>query len=149
VTRIASLNQVAAASVGSRRILRVAVVGMLGTLVDVGLFTVLHVTLGVLGLAANTIAYCAGSGNSFVLHRNWTYSDRPRRATGAQLLKFAAISLTALALNNLLVLWLAAPLGTLFAHPGQGPILAKVCATAVGTGWNFLANNSWTFRETL
>ena len=76
-----------------RRILRFATVGMLGTLIDVSLFTALNVGFGVPVLVANTISYGAGTVNNFLLHRSWTYGDRPCRSAGAQFLQFAAISL--------------------------------------------------------
>jgi putative flippase GtrA len=127
---------------------RFAVVGMLGTVIDVGLFALLHTALGLPTLAANTISYSAGIVNNYLLHRHWTYAGRPRRAAGMQFLQFLAVSLSALLLNNLLVLLLARPLGTFFAAAGRGDLLAKGCATGVGMVWNYLANTLWTFRDT-
>lgn len=40
-----------------RRISRFAAVGLLGTIIDIALFTFLHVAGGVPALAANTISY--------------------------------------------------------------------------------------------
>lgn len=130
-----------------RRIGRFLAVGMLGTLIDFGLFVGLHAGLGVPTLTANTISYSAGIVNNFVLHRRWTFADQPRRAVGVQFTQFAGISLSALMLNNLLV-WLLAPFfSTLLAHAGYGALLAKICATGIGLGWNFVANRFWTFRD--
>jgi putative flippase GtrA len=126
---------------------RFLAVGMLGTIIDLALFTGLHARLGVLTLAANTISYSAGIVNNFGLHRYWTFADRVRQATGAQFSRFAVVSLSALMLNNLLVLLLAPSFGALFPHAGYGALAAKVCATGVGLGWNFLVNNLWTFRD--
>lgn len=123
------------------------IVGLLGTLIDVGLFTALHVVLGVPTLAANTTSYSAGIVNNYVLHRYWTYGGRSRKAVGVQFVQFTAVSLSALAVNNLLVLLLAPQLGTLLASPAYGDLMAKACATAVGLCWNYLANNFWTFGD--
>lgn len=58
---------------------RFALVGTLGTLVDFSLLIVLHTLLGVPTLIANTLAYCAGIANNFILHRRWTFAERARR----------------------------------------------------------------------
>jgi putative flippase GtrA len=126
---------------------RFLTVGMLGTLLDIGLFTLLRVQFGVPTLTANTISYSAGIVNNYVLHRLWTFTDRPRKAVGAQFTQFAVVSLSALLLNNLLVALLAPGFAVLFTAPAYGDVLAKVCATGVGLCWNFLANNFWTFRD--
>jgi putative flippase GtrA len=144
---MARLNNPFETSETLRRISCFLLVGMLGTLIDITLFTALHVWLGVPTLLANTISYSAGIVNNFVLHRRWTFAEQPRRAMRVQFAQFAGISLGALMLNNLLVLLLAPSFGALLAHAGYGALLAKVCATVVGAGWNFLANNIWTFRN--
>jgi putative flippase GtrA len=97
-----------------RSISRFLVVGMLGTLIDITLFAGLHTWLGVPTLAANTISYSAGIVNNFGLHRYWTFADRARQAASAQFSRFAVVSLSALMLNNLLVLLLAPFFGRLF-----------------------------------
>ncbi|MEW5721241.1 MAG: GtrA family protein, partial [Chloroflexota bacterium] len=101
-----------------RHISRFLIVGMLGTLIDITLFAGLYTWLGAPTLAANTLSYSAGIVNNFVWHRYWTFSHRPRKATSAQFSQFALVSLTALMLNNLIVL--------LFA-PSLGALAAKIC----------------------
>jgi putative flippase GtrA len=127
---------------------RFLAVGTLGTLIDVTLFIVLHALLGVPTLAANTISYSAGIVNNFVLHRRWTYDRQARKALGVQLSQFAAISLSALMMNNLIVLLLAPTFNTFIAHAGYSALFVKVGATALGLGWNFFANRYWTFHST-
>lgn len=131
-----------------QRFARFAAVGMLGTLIDVVLFMLLSGWLGLPTLFANTLSYSVGIINNYALNRVWTFGDSCRKATGKQFVQFALVSLSALALNNLLVLMLATPLGTLVAAPQWGYLLAKLCATVVGFCWNFFANRSWTFNQT-
>ncbi len=126
---------------------RFMVVGMIGTLVDIALFTGLHVGLGVPVLLANTLSYSTGGVNNFVLHRRWTYGHREHKAIAIEFSQFAAVSLSALMLNNLLLLLLTPTFTTLLPHAIYGDLYAKVCATAVVMGWNFVANNFWTFRK--
>ena len=140
-------------SVETRRSLglarRFATVGVLSTLLDVALFSVLHGVAGLPALAANTLSYSSGMVVSFVLHRRWTYAHRPHRALGAQFSQFAAVSLSALLLNNLLVLGLTPWLSTWTGNAALGAIMAKLCATGVGLCWNFLINTRWTFGKSL
>lgn len=129
-----------------RGIGRFLAVGMLGTLVDFMLFAGLHTLLGVPVLIANTISYSAGIINNFILHRRWTFANQEHRALGTQFTQFTIVSLSALILNNLLVLSLAPSFEALFNLAGYGTLLAKICATGVVVCWNFLANTFWTFR---
>jgi putative flippase GtrA len=129
------------------RMARFLSVGAVGTLLDISLFTALHILLNVPTLLANTLSYSAGIINNYLLHRNWTYADRSRKKMGAQFSQFALVSLSALVLNNLLVLWLTPRFDLFFANVPYGAILAKVFATGVGVCWNFFANNSWTFDD--
>lgn len=128
------------------RVRRFLVVGIISTLLDITSFTALRIQLGLPTPLANTIAYSMGIVISYILHRSWTFTDRPRKALGTQISQFMFVSLSALVMNNFLVLLLVTPFGMLLAHSDYGDILAKVCATGVGMCWNFLANNFWTFR---
>jgi putative flippase GtrA len=136
-------------SAGWKSAARFAVVGALGTLIDVGLFSVFHLAFGLPILLANTLSYSAGIINNFFLHRYWTFSGRSRRAMGVQFAQFAAVSLTALAVNDLLVFGLSAPFGAALSNPAAGALLAKAAATGIGLVWNYLANTWWTFRKSV
>ena len=120
----------------AQRLPRFLAVGAVGTLVDFALFVSLQTWVGVPTLAANTFSYSVGIVNNFVWHRRWTWAHA-RKTLGAQFAQFVVISLSALALNNVLVLWLA---------PVSGAAVAKILATGIGVGWNFFANHFWTFR---
>jgi putative flippase GtrA len=126
---------------------RFLAVGMLGTLIDFSLFAALNLLLGLPALLSNSLAYSAGIINNYLLHRSWTFAQRPRRAAGRQFAQFLGVSLAALALNNLLVLLLAEPFGQLLADASLGAAAAKIAAILLGLGWNFLANHRWTFQS--
>ncbi len=123
---------------------RFLTVGFLSTLVDIVLFTAFHVGAGLPILLANTLSYSAGTINGFVLHRRWTFAERTPKAVGKQFSRFAIVSLTALVLNNFFVFLLSYPLETA-AHSEYGDLIAKLTATAIVVGWNYIANNAWTF----
>ncbi|HEX9615843.1 MAG TPA: GtrA family protein [Anaerolineales bacterium] len=125
---------------------RFLLVGMLGTLVDFSLFALLHTPLGMPTLFANSLSYSAGILNNYILHRRWTFAHRPQRAASKQFSQFMGVSLSALLINNLVVLLLTSSFSEQFAENAFGVYFAKVCAIGVGMIWNFLANHLWIFR---
>lgn len=138
------------------KIARFALVGLLGTAIDLGLFALLHLLVGLPGLLANTLSYSAGIVNNFVLHRRWTFhqantpdSTLARSPTPAvsQFARFAAVSLSALALNNAIVALLTPVFAQLLPEPDLAAVPAKLFAIAAGMAWNFFANHLWTFRD--
>lgn len=128
-----------------RRASRFAIVGMIGTLIDLTIFTLLHLTFSVPVLVANTISYGVGIINNFILHRRWTWADR-HQAFGTQFSQFIVVSIGAWILNDAIVAYCGPLFNSTLVHSGYGELFAKVCATIVTMGWNFLANNFWTFR---
>lgn len=121
-------------------------VGALGTLIDVLLFSVLRVRLGIPALMANTVSYSTGTVNNYILHRNWTFANLPRKAIGTQFMQFAAVSLSALAVNNLLLVLLEPSFDALFATSELSEMAAKACAMSAGMCLSFLLQHLWTFR---
>lgn len=129
-----------------RRAARFLAVGALGTLIDLSLFSALALLLGVPPLLANSVSYGAGILNNYALHRAWTFAGRTRAGAPRQFARFAAVSLSALALSNLVVAGLAPVLDAWLADPSLSALGAKIAALGLGFAWNFTANQRWTFR---
>lgn len=127
------------------RLMRFAVVGVLGTLVDFVVFALTFQVLGVPMVLANVFSYSCGILNNYILHQRWTYADRPRNAVSLQAAQFILVSLSALLLNTALIFWLSPLVAQLIAET-YANLTAKVVATVLVVGWNFVANNFWTFR---
>lgn len=121
-------------------------VGMLGTLIDVLLFSVLRIRLGIPALMANTVSYSTGTVNNYILHRNWTFANLPRKAIRTQFMQFAAVSLSALAVNNLLLALLEPSFDVLLGASEANELAAKACAMSAGMCLSFLLQHLWTFR---
>ncbi len=124
---------------------RYMTVGALGAVLDVGLFIVLHLVLGMPEIGANTLSYVAGTVHNFVLHRFWTFAGRPRKAAAAQFVQYVVVGVSALLVNNLLMLLLAAPFAVLLHGDAAGDLAAKGAATVVSMCLNFAVNHLWTF----
>jgi len=126
---------------------RYLAVGLLGTILDIGLYALLHIVLGMPILLANSIAYCTGMINNYFFHRYWTFANRTHKAVGLQLSEFTVVSLSGLIVNNLLVLLLGQPFSLLITSDAASDLLSKVAAQGLSMCWNFLVNHLWTFRE--
>jgi putative flippase GtrA len=118
----------------------------MGTAIDVVLFALLRIRLGIPDLLANSAAYGAGTVNNFVFHRNWTFAGQQRKSLGRQFAQFVAVSAMALAVNNLLLILLENAFDALFATSEVGELLAKVCAMVAGMCLSFILQHTWTFR---
>ena len=128
------------------RFARFLTVGALGTFLDFGLLSLLK-TLAFPTLLANSLSFSVGVANNFTWNRLWTFADIKQSNWHKQLVQFLLVGLVGLALNNMIVLLLEAPLGGLFSQPDYGYLPAKVIATGVVVFWNYFANRYWTFSS--
>lgn len=131
----------------SGRVIRFAMVGITGTVIDFVLLAIFKSGFGFSTGLSNTLSYSAGIFNNYALNRIWTFRESRSKNVFAQFAQFAAVSLIGLLLNDLLVLILEAPFGTLLSNPQAGYLPAKITATALVMVWNFLANRLWTFND--
>jgi putative flippase GtrA len=115
-------------------------VGVLNTLVDLGLYFVLTRWLGLAGLPvlAKSISYGAGIFNSFVWNRTWTF--RSRASAWKTLLPFLLVNLVGLGMNTG-----AMQLGL---NGLRLPELVSLgMATAFTLAWNFILSKFIVFRK--
>jgi dolichol-phosphate mannosyltransferase len=120
------------------QLLRFAIVGASGYLVNLAVFAAATGPLGTGHRTAATLAFLVAASNNFAWNRHWTFRAGAGHA-GFQAARFVVISLIAfliaLAILELLV---SAGLPELAAQA-----IAVVCATPV----NFLGNRLWSFRR--
>ena len=128
------------------RFVRYAIVGATGTLVDFAVLMLLKEIGGFPTLPAAVLAFLAGVVNNYTLNRRWTFAGTQKRRS-TQLAQFLAVSLVGVLLNSLILLLLEDPLGLLLGDVARGYLPAKVVATGVVLGWNYLANRRWTFND--
>jgi len=114
-------------------------VGVLNTTIDMGLFWLLHVNVGIPFIIANLMSYSVGMLNSFILNKTWTFVDtRDQGSIGRQLPTFLAINAISLGLSSL-ILWVC-------IEP-MGAMMAKLLATLVSFLVNFWATRTFVFRS--
>ncbi len=145
------------------RFLKFSIVGVIGTVIDFGLFNVLHNIIGVDTILANLMSTSAAVVNNYTWSRYWVYPETRDRQGGKKFLRFVVVSVIAVALNTSILrgadLWLFGPHGLFsglvacaaaavgMAHPVFSSNMAKVVATGIVLFWNFFANRMWTFND--
>ena len=111
------------------RFVRFALVGVLNTVVDFGMFVLLQSILHTNLYTANAIAYLLAVVNSFLMNKYWTFSNHP---TGRLILQdfglFTIGNVAGLTLSTLIIY-----ASTLFLPA----VLGKVLAIAVVFPWNY------------
>lgn len=119
------------------RLARFAVVGLLTTALDVGLFMTLTGVARFAPPAANICSYGAGIVVSFALNRLWTFAASATGGhVGGQAIRFLATYGVGLAFSTILV----AVLSTLLAPP-----VAKLVSVPIVFIWHYSAARHWAF----
>jgi putative flippase GtrA len=114
------------------------VVGALNTAVQYLIFIALINWTPIPTLLASTIGYLAGTVNSYVLNRTWTFRQR-RPPSVPEFLRFCIVNAISLAVNLAVLQWF-------LSSTGAPAALAQAIAIAASLGVNFAANMLWTFR---
>jgi putative flippase GtrA len=128
-------------SVGSRLVLefgRFGLVGLLRTILGLGLLYVLPNVLGIGNIASNIITYTIGLAIGFVLHRTWAF--RSARTWRLEIIPYVVCFGIGWASNIAVLILLA---DTTHLKPYWAPIISMAVFTPV----NYVANKLWTFRS--
>lgn len=130
--------------------IKYAIVGAVGTAIDIGGFAALLKYTNITRFPAATISFIAAVINNYTFNKIWTFHDH-NKAVGKQFVKFLLVSLIGLLLN-LFFLWffgqiIASFLEISSTNLGVGPnSLAKLGASGMVLAYNFLANRYITFK---
>lgn len=113
------------------------IVGISNTLLTFAVYTLLLKGFGVWYLAASAIGFVAGTINSFLLNRRWTFRGHVGDALTP--VRWTVVQISGLGINEGLLY--------VFVHDARvDKLLAQALATAVVTVTTFAANRAWTFR---
>jgi len=165
----------ALSSLFSRRFVEYGLVGLSGVFVNLGAFWLLAHVGGLHRNVASALAIELSILSNFALHDLWTFRDRKGQtgALGGRFARFQGVSLvgllvqvsTFIACNVILyaALWPTAEVDAYFAG-GEGAmsglaralvdpppvgrldLISQLCGIALGTLWNFVLNNLWTWK---
>lgn len=128
--------------------LRFAIVGLLNTLIDYGLFNLLLIMSGVRGGAGlalmNAAAITAAALNSYCFNRRWTFSARSGQKKG-EVFRFAAATGAGVVINSLTVLGFSQLAAWLPVDSIILLNLGKAAGAVFSAVWNFSAYRRWVF----
>lgn len=116
-----------------------ALVGVVNTLLDMGLFALLAQLLGVNVYLSQCISFSAGVLNSYLLNRSWTFRTKEAFWSPA-LVRFLLLNVAMLAVSTAII-WL------FYDLLGIHKLIAKVISTGCTLVVSFLINRLWVFRD--
>ncbi|WP_309088470.1 GtrA family protein [Domibacillus sp.] len=116
-------------------VMKFGIVGVLNTAVDMLLFFTLW-SVGVPYLWAQVLSYSAGTLNSFVWNRSWTFKASGRIHI-EEITKFILLNVIALCMSTFLLSLLS----------GQPLFISKTIATLSGLSVTFFGSRFWVFRQ--
>jgi len=140
-----------------KRFSKFAVVGIIGAVIDFGLFNILTHVTRIENKNASIISFIAAVISNFLWNRFWTYPDSREKKITNQLFQFTIISLIGLGIRALLF----DPLYNGVLHTSLKYITAAIPVTPDFIArnltlaflvifvmfWNFFANRLWTYND--
>lgn len=122
-----------------RQFAKFAIVGAIGTCVDVGTLVILKEIVGLNVYVANFFSFSLAVVNNYTLNSLWTFADQEKEHR-RQIVQFIAVSVIGLGLSEILLYFFHDMLGLYY-------LLAKCLGVLIVLFWNFFANRFWTFKE--
>ena len=145
VIRVPASADSAAATRPRGAFLRYVLVGVFNTLLDLGLFTLFAVVVGLHPLVANVLSTSITLCVSYLLNRVFVF--RTSRSVQGTVVQFVAVTLISGLLIQSGVIWVVLRVGALVVPDLSPDILeplAKICAMGVGMVSNYLGYR-WLF----
>ncbi len=122
-----------------KQFMKFGIVGVINTLIDFTLYSILYSIFHVYYLYANIGSFSIAVTNSYILNRRWTFrSDNP--AWRSEAAKFLIINLIGLALSEAL-------LYVVVEHLHVHKMLGKIFVIMVVMIWNYFGTRFWAFRR--
>jgi len=138
------------------RFIKFAVVGAIGSLVDIGVMNLLTQVFHFQLVLAGSISFVCAVINNFVGNRYWTYPDSRSKPIHRQLGTFFIVNAIGIAIRIPILKYVEPPLAKMFeslAHISfdTADALAKnatlIFAIGVVMLWNFFINRYWTYND--
>ena len=121
------------------KLIKFGVTGVINTLIDFAVFTLLTSVFTINMYAAQTIGYVCGMANSYLVNRSWTFNSK-NRMFGRELVKFIVVNLITLGLSYG-ALYLFADLW------GFHQTISKIFVTCITMAVNFVLSRLWVFQK--
>lgn len=139
------------------RFLRFAVVGIIGAVVDFGVFNLLILAANVASIWASAVSFSLAVVSNFLWNRYWTYPDSRSKSIGFQLVQFTVVSLIGMGIRLLMfavfekglinICNAVLPDPFILSPTFIGHNLTLAFSVLVVMMWNFIANRYWTYSD--
>jgi putative flippase GtrA len=122
------------------RPLRFGVVGLSGIVVNSAILWALVRELHLAVLLGSVLATEAAILSNFLLNDRWTFRGVSERSFTQRLLRFNGVALGGMAIT-------AGILTALASYTHLHLLIANMLAVGAATGWNYVVNSRWTWRQ--
>jgi putative flippase GtrA len=138
------------------RFIKFAVVGAIGSLVDIGVMNLLTQLFNFQLVLAGSISFVCAVTNNFFGNRYWTYPDSRSRPITRQLGMFFVVNAIGIAIRIPILRYLEPPLAHLFENMAHisydlADAIAKNATLLFAIGvvmlWNYFVNRYWTYND--
>lgn len=138
------------------RFVKFAIVGAIGSLVDIGVMNLMTQVVHLPLVLGGSISFVCAVINNFIGNRYWTYPDSRSKPLHRQLGMFFVVNAIGIAIRIPILKYLEPPLARLFesmAHLSfdAADALAKNATLLFAIGvvmlWNFFVNRYWTYND--
>lgn len=126
----------------ARELAAFGVVGGVSFLIDIAVFQLMYVHVGVDAVASKFVATTVGMTAAFVGHRFWSFNDRARTGLRREYLRFTGVNGITLLLGLAILAFVRYPLGQESALVLQAANVLSIC---LGTVVRYLAYRQWVF----
>jgi putative flippase GtrA len=131
------------------QLIKFSLVGVLNTLVDMGVFALLNTLLSVQIQIAQFFAYAAGVANSYFFNSRWTFQGSKSKV---EMVKFILLNLATALISVVVIRFFQniIHIDTLFGivfNQKMNNFVAKVCTVVVTLAVNFIGSKFWVFRK--
>jgi Predicted membrane protein len=123
-----------------KQLSRFSMIGVINTLIDFTLFTIVHSLFGVSYVLSQGLGYSLGVANSFLLNKKWTFKDRKvNKKSFHEFLQFVVVNLISLIITMI-------AMNLLVKNLNLNVYIAKVMVTVIAQVTNFLGYKLWVFN---
>ncbi len=139
------------------RFLKFAVVGIIGAVLDFGIFNLLNEVFSVQAIYSSIVSFIAAIISNFLWNRYWTYPDSRNKAVTSQILQFIIVSVIGLSIRVVLftpfesiILKISnqlIPANFIFEPSFVGHNFTLALLILIVMFWNFFANRFWTYND--
>jgi putative flippase GtrA len=139
------------------RFLRFAVVGLIGAVIDFGIFNLLTFANTLPSVWAQMISFTTAVISNFYWNRRWTYQDSRSKPMSRQFVQFFVVNAAGLAIRTPLFAYLEKilvsqftrilPAGFPFTPVFIGHNFSLASVIIIVMIWNFFVNRYWTYND--